>query len=89
MRPELSLDRLAAVNANRVGPAAISLIDSLQRFTSEEQAVGFGLAFLLLCRRLKAHPGNVLQVAQRVLDDCGHKQPELKAALMYMENEIV
>jgi len=83
---KLTLDRLASVNAHRVGPAAYTLIDRLQGHRPEERAVGYAIAFLMLCAKLDCHPGNALQVAERVIQDSD--VPELRAMKMYMEKEL-
>lgn len=84
----ITLDRLAQVNAYRVGPAAYTLLDKLQQFTPEEQVAGFAVAFNLLCRKLQCHQGNALQVAERILQESGKKIPEIRGFLMYLEKEI-
>lgn len=81
----ISLDRLGCVSAERVGQAAMSLIDSLQHHTPEEQAAGFALVLTLFCRRHQAHPGNALGVAENLLR---HSDvTEIRAARLYIENE--
>jgi hypothetical protein len=84
----ITADTLAAVSAAKVGPAAMSLVDAMQRFRPEEQAAGFAVSFLILCKKLRVHPGTVLSVAERIIEVEGKKIPEIRAALAYIENEI-
>ena len=79
---------LANVNPRLVGPAAMRVIDAIQAHRPVDQATGIAVCFLLLCRKLKLHPGNVLEIATRLLSTDSRLYPELRAADLYITNEI-
>jgi hypothetical protein len=81
--------KLALVSGKRVGPAAMHVVDKLQGFTPEEQVAGFGLAFLLTCKKVGIYPGNVLSVCSRMLEDYKIAFPEVRALRDYIENEVL
>jgi hypothetical protein len=78
---------LASVSIKPVGRVAMSILHVLQNFRPEEQCAGLAFSFLLLCRRLGCHPGNAMQVAERMMDE-QKKNPELQAVRRYLEGEI-
>lgn len=87
----MSIDpsKLALVSGTRVGPAAFRIIDGLQcQYTPEEQLAGAAVTFLLVCKKLNAHPGNVLPVAGNILDNLRHQFPEIAAVRDYIDKEI-
>lgn len=64
------------------------VIDALQAHEPVDQAVGIALAFTLLCRRLNIHPGTAQDVAIRMISEDSEFYPEIKAAKLYITNEL-
>ena len=81
-------DRLNAVDPKRVGLAAFSCIDRLQRFTPEQQVAAAAIVLQLQCRRFNAHVGTVLNVANNVIDRTIHETPQLGAVREYVKHEL-
>jgi hypothetical protein len=80
--------KLAAVNPKVVGPASMAVIDRIQSLQPEVQAAALGMAFVLLCRKLRVHAGDVLGVSRNLINHASQWCPEIKAAELYVENEI-
>jgi hypothetical protein len=76
------------VKAGHAGQAAMGVIDSAQRHPAPVQAVGVALAFVLMMKHLGTHPGDVLSVAQNILDSDLQHQPEIRAVREYVKKEI-
>lgn len=76
--------KLTTLSAYQVGPAAMAVIDRLQKEPKEIQAGGIACAFLAFCWANNQHPGTVLNVAERILDDKAVNSTELKALKQYI-----
>jgi hypothetical protein len=81
--------KLALVDPQPVGEASMKVVDVLQKgHKPMTQAAAIGYVFLLLCKQHDVHPGTVLQVSQRLIDDTPRHTPEMKAVAMYLEKQI-
>lgn len=80
--------KLGTVHPTRVGVAAMSAFSNLQNFPPEVQAAALGCLVILFCRAHKTHVGNVLAVANNVIDDVIGHNPQLDAADAYVKGEL-
>lgn len=86
-KQKVSKDALFTISPKKVGPTAVRVIDAIQLEPAELQCAGVALAFLIVCERLKIHPGTVMSVAGRVLEEC-RSNHEVAALRMYMKEEF-
>jgi hypothetical protein len=84
-RPEL----LGLIEPAEAARAAYACLNQLQSYDAEAQVAGAALVFLAACRRLKVHPGTVLDVASNVVSRTEKHVVELRALRAYMEEELV
>ena len=84
----LDLDKLGCVSPKASGPVAMELINILQHKRRETQAAAIGIAFVLLCDKVGARYGDVIQHAQNVLKSDLRFSPEVRAVREYIKNEI-
>ena len=79
---------LGFADPQTTGHAAMGAITGVQGFPSRERAVALGVVFLLLCRHMDTHPGNVLSTAQNILNDDPKFIPELRGVQDYIKHEV-
>lgn len=82
-------DRLPLVDPKVIGQGTFACVDRLQHIeTAEHQLMSAAVLLLLYCHNLKAHPGDVLQVANNIIDRTIHMTPQLKGAMDYAKHEL-
>jgi hypothetical protein len=85
---EFSPDRLNGVDPNKAGQAALAVIDRLQNYAPEQQLAGAAITFVLLLKKYQQHAGNVLTVANNLMDRTVQHVPQLGAMRDYVRYEL-
>lgn len=88
MTRPLNRDLMNNANPILVGRAAMTVIDRLQDFDPETQAVGFAAGFLMLAKRFNVQPQDLFETAQNVMNGMDGKRPEFKAVESYLGVEL-
>jgi hypothetical protein len=88
MSNHFSLDRLNSVSPTNIGQVAMTALDRLQKFPPEEQVAGVAVLLQLITKRYGVHTGNVLTVANNLVDQAVSRCPELRAAVQYVKHEL-
>lgn len=83
-----SLDRLHAVDARAVGKCAFAAFNELQNYTPEQQAAAIATVMVLLHRKHRFNINDALNVGSNLLEKAGHLMPELRAAHIYVKEEM-
>lgn len=84
------VQKMYFVDASEVGKAAFHLVNHMQcRYTPEQQALGYALAFMFVCNKYNVHPSTVLQTASNVIER-GQEDwhIELKALDNYVDRNL-
>lgn len=91
MKPTTFRDKLNSVSPKAASNAAMAVINALQHYRQEEQAVGLAAAFLALCRRYEREFSvqDLMTVTNNVLFSRHGSRPEFRALAHYMEQEQV
>ena len=84
----IDLATLGCVSPAKVGPIGYEVIDKIDGHRPEEQAVGIGLTFVLLCEKLKCRPGDVMRVCERILESDLSFAAEVRAMRHYIQENI-
>lgn len=81
---------LAIQDPARVGQTAMHILNVIQHTRRPElQACAMAVAFVALCRKLRVHPGDVMQAANNILNGDQRFYLEIRALQDYIEGEIV
>lgn len=81
-------DRLANMDIKRATHATMSIIDSIQDLTSEEQITGICATFILLADRLNIEPQDCFVLTKNLMNGADGKVSEFRGVQMYMEKEL-
>jgi len=83
-------DRLLSMNAAKAQWSAFKLLDGLQRIPKHEQVAAASLMFLLICKRFKENPRDLLQLAEQFHADALREGQgdHVRAIQNYLKNEI-
>jgi hypothetical protein len=84
----IDFSKLALIGPQIVGPAAMAVINAVQHKPKHVQVAAISLAFLIICKRWRVHPGDVLQHAQNILNAVKENNPEVRAAMLYVEHHL-
>lgn len=68
-----------------VARACMAVLDAIQFFRKEEQALAVAVIFLQMCRRFDLRPNDIFQYASNVI---GSDRPEYRAVKAYIQNEL-
>ncbi len=84
------VQKMYFANPAEVGKAAFHLVNKMQcNYTPEQQALGYALAFLFMCRKYNVHPTTVLQTASNVIERGQQAwHIELKALDIYVDRNL-
>lgn len=85
-------DALVNADGNRTGSAAMSIIDSLQKYLEDDKGVqvaGLAIAFLLFCERFGLSPQDVFTASKNILNTSqGARAKDFQAVRDYLANEV-
>lgn len=84
----IDLAAMSSVSPKAVGPIGYEVINKIQQHRPEQQAVGIGLTFMLLCEKLGVRPGDVMAVCTRILNSDLQFAPEVRAMKMYLQEQL-
>lgn len=84
----MDIARLSFLPPDRIGRAAMTVLNQLQSFPAEEQIAAAGLLYGALLRKHKALSGDVLPVVMNMLEDRKHSSREMYAVYAYVSGEL-
>ncbi|MTD92899.1 hypothetical protein GIW81_00965 [Hyphomicrobium sp. xq] len=81
-------DRLHSVSSTLVAHSAMKLVNAMQDDRKEVQIAAAACVFAMLAQKLGVHPGNALDVAQRIIAASVKERTDLRAVQMYVNEEL-
>lgn len=87
-RRKLEHNDLLGVNAGTVAQTAVGAINAVQGQHPREQVLGLAMAFVAIMRRSDVHFGDVLTMAERMLQLDEKQVTEMRAIRAYLNEEV-
>jgi len=85
---KLNKDQMNMADPVMIGRTAMSVIDAVQDYTPEQQALGMAATFMLLCDRFGVKPQDVFETSQNVMNGVAGKRPEFAGVQSYLAGEL-